>query len=404
MSDKLDWLNQHFVLFHHKKVQEVVEQENYKLPFELKELAKKYPIAEDFVKELHSQKQYKLASEFLAYNLHQRALDWWGYCVVLSLMKELQDSPSKPRDIADIGKPKTFDIPDWAKMPEDHEKPFDEKFAEELAKLEGQKQEAEKKAMECLDMAGPEAKELFLAAKKIVWDAFKKECGYDPEEFVQKSIDDAIKLSKTHVDFDETKTPIYKSSEELKAKIEKIRQETIDTIKKAVPQKSTEELKTQKASAMDAAYSFIVAPNDANAKRCLAIGNTCPDIPEGLLCLICFWSFGNLTPDTEQVVKTPAGLASNGLNSLLLMCSLADGGTRQFDERVKLYFNIGLEIGFGINSFSDFLKNSEMPHHLLSAPDSFDGYIGREQSSEKSKTEEKIVKTKTTTEYVRFKV
>ncbi len=45
-----------------------------------------------------------------------------------------------------------------------------------------------------------------------------------------------------------------------------------------------------------------------------------------------------------------------------------------------------------------------MPHHLLSAPDSFDGYIGREQSSEKSKTEEKIVKTKTTTEYVRFKV
>lgn len=400
MADKLDWLNRHYVLQHHLKVQEVVEQENYKLPFELRELAQKYPQSEDFVKELSSQKQYKQASEFLAYNLHQRALDWWGYCVVLSLMKELQQSPSKPRDLADIGKPKSFSIPDWAKMPEEHEKPLAEKFTEELAKLEGQKQEAQKKAMESLDLAGPEVKELFFAAKKLVWDMFKKECGYDPEEFVQKSIDDAIEFSKTHVDFDETKTPIYKASEDLKAKIEQIRQETIDTIKKAVPQKSPEELKTQKSSAMDAAYSFIVAPNDANAKRCLAIGNTCPDIPEGLLCLICFWSFGNLTPDTEQVVKTPAGLASNGLNSLLLMCSLAEGGTRKFDERVELYFNIGQEIGFGINNFSDFIKNPEMPHQKLSEPNSFDGCLAHKQDKDKLNTDDNA---KASAEYNRFK-
>ncbi len=400
MADKLDWLNRHYVLQHHLKVQEVVDQENYKLPFELRELAQKYPNAEDFVKELSSQKQYKQASEFLAYNLHQRALDWWGYCVVLSLMKELQLSPSKPRDIADIGKPKSFSIPDWAKMPEEHEKPLNERFTEELAKLESTKQDAEKRAMESLDMAGPETKELFFTVKKAVWDAFKKECGFDPEEFLQKSIDDAIEFSKTHSDFDETKTPIYKASEELKAKIEKIRQETIDTIKKAVPKKSEEELKTQKASAMDAAYSFIVAPNDANAKRCLAIGNTCPDIPEGLLCLICFWSFGNLTPDSAQVVKTPAGLASNGLNSLLLMCALAEGGTRKFDERVELYFNIGQEIGFGINNFSDFIKNPEMPHHKLSEPNSFDGCLAHKQVKEKIRADDT---DKASAEYTRFK-
>lgn len=74
----------------------------------------------------------------------------------------------------------------------------------------------------------------------------QKECGYDPEEFVQKSIDDAIKLSKTHVDFDETKTPIYKASEELKAKIEKIRQETIDTIKKLYLKKVLKSLRLKK--------------------------------------------------------------------------------------------------------------------------------------------------------------
>lgn len=313
-------------------------------------------------------------------------------------MKELQDSPSKPRDIADIGKPKPFSLPDWAKMPEDNEPPFAEKFAAELAKLEGQKQEAEKKAMESLNMAGPEVKELFFTVKKIVWDAFKKECGYDPEEFVQKSIDDALEFSRTHVDFDETKTPIYKASEELKAKIEKIRQETIDTIKKAVPQKSAEEIKSQQASAMDAAYRFIVAPNDVNAKICLEIGNSCPDIPEGLLCLICFWSFGNLTPNTEQVVKTPSGLTSNGLNSLLLMCALAQGGSRKYDERVELYFAIGQEIGFGINNFSDFIKKPDMPHHKLSLPNAFDGYLGQRQGNDESDD-----KSKTATEYARFK-
>lgn len=81
MTDKLDWLNQHFVLQRHQKVQEVIEQENYKLPFELREIAQKFPLADDFIKDLTEKKLYKQASEFLAYNLHQRAVDWWGYCV-----------------------------------------------------------------------------------------------------------------------------------------------------------------------------------------------------------------------------------------------------------------------------------------------------------------------------------
>lgn len=318
-------------------------------------------------------------------------------------MKELQLNPSKPRDIADIGKPKPFDLPEWAKMPKKEEKPFADAFKEELAKFDEQKKLAEKKAMESLDMAGPEVKELFLSVKKNVWDMFKKECGYDPDEFAQKTIDELLDLSRNYTGFDETKTPIYKASEELKEKIEKIRQETVDTIKKAVPQKGSEEIKFQKSAAMDAAYSFIVAPNDGNAKRCLDVGNTCPDLPEGLLCLICFWSYGNLTPEGKQVVKTPAGLTGNGLNSLLLMCSLAEGGTRKFAQRVELYFKIGQEIGFGINSFSDFIKDSEMPHYKLSEPNSFDGYVSDKKNSKSADTDVKGENTKSSGEFTRFK-
>lgn len=32
MTDKLDWLNQHFVLLLHKTVNDVILKENYKLP------------------------------------------------------------------------------------------------------------------------------------------------------------------------------------------------------------------------------------------------------------------------------------------------------------------------------------------------------------------------------------
>lgn len=74
MADKLDWSNEHFVFQNNLTVSEVIEEQNYKLPFELSETALKYPMSEDFVKALVSQVKFKQASEFLAYNLHRRAL------------------------------------------------------------------------------------------------------------------------------------------------------------------------------------------------------------------------------------------------------------------------------------------------------------------------------------------
>lgn len=71
MADKLDWLNQHFVLLLHKTVAEVIANENYKLPFELRQNALTYPQSDAFIYELEKQNELKKASEFLAYNLQQ---------------------------------------------------------------------------------------------------------------------------------------------------------------------------------------------------------------------------------------------------------------------------------------------------------------------------------------------
>lgn len=130
---------------------------------------------------------------------------------------------------------------------------------------------------------------------------------------------------------------------------------------------------------MDSSYAYIVAPNDLNALNCLNLGNLCPDLPEGLLSLVCFWSYGNMTPNVDNnktmVIKTPPGLAANGLNSLLLMCALAKGGTRKYAERVKLYFEIGKEIAYGHNVWSVHVANKLPPHKDISDK-RFTGLVG----------------------------
>src|SRR5574344_555512 len=136
MADKLDWLNKHFVLLINNDVKDVIEKENYKLPFELRALYKNLPRFEDFYKKLAVDQKYKEASEILSYNIHHRALAWWAYCCVLSLRKEIDVAPAVERDISDIGKPKPFTIPDWAKEVERDEPNCDDKINELMGKLD----------------------------------------------------------------------------------------------------------------------------------------------------------------------------------------------------------------------------------------------------------------------------
>lgn len=373
MSDKLDWLNEHFVLFKHPRVVDVVANENYKIPFEQQELANNNPQSEDFVKALSEAGLYKEACEFLSYNMHNRSLVWWGYCCVLSMEKEHLICPIEERDIADIGKPKPFEIPEWAKEIEED----GEISPETQAEIDKAINELKATAEEAKKRVPPEIMEMFEEAKKIVYDEIRAEIGMDPEEMLQAAVEN-FKKQKDFDIIDYENSPIFKAEKELKAKIEKMRQETVDTIKSAVPKKPKEQIKIESTNAMNATYSYIVAPNDINAKQCLDLGNLCPDVPEGLLSLVAFWSYGNMMPGTDNVIKTPPGLASNGFNSLLNMLALQQGGTRKYKERLEHYFEIGKQVGFGRNNWSLFLANKQAPHEVIAQDDSFVGLMNDE--------------------------
>ena len=95
------------------------------------------------------------------------------------------------------------------------------------------------------------------------------------------------------------------------------------------------------------------------------LGNTSPDTPEGLLALVCFWTFGNLMPGSDQLAKTPAGLAANGFMSLLNMCSLQKGRLRKPKEIIECYFEIGRDIALGNNNWAEEIAHEDAPHERV---------------------------------------
>ncbi len=373
MPDNLDWLNEHFVLMKHKTVQEAVGNSHYKIPFEQRELAAQNPLAEDYLKKLAEGGLYQKASEFLAFNIHQRALAWWAYCCVLSIKKELLEKPHKPRDISDIGVKKAPEIPDWAKKPEI--KPYDYKSNPDYIKMQTDLSTIKVQTEELIKKLPPGVWEQHVELKKKVYAEFKKIVGMDPDEMMTKALSQVDEILAMPAEA-EQKAPIYKMKKELEDKIEKIRLDTIAKIKEAVPVKCEGELLEQTENAMDAIYACITAPTDQNATNCLNCGNECPETNEGLASLIAFWTYGNLTPNMDQVVKAPPELAPNGMKGLLMKCALTEGGTRSFKERMQLYFDIGREVAFGQNNWSEFMKDREPPHKKPGLSE-FAGFLGR---------------------------
>ena len=114
MSDKLEWLNRHLVLLSGKTVQDISRDSRYPLSSELRRIAAESPSCEDYLKALYGQERYKDVCSFLAFALHRRAAVWWAYRCLVDLREELKLNPAKPRDIADIGKPREQTVPEWA--------------------------------------------------------------------------------------------------------------------------------------------------------------------------------------------------------------------------------------------------------------------------------------------------
>jgi hypothetical protein len=157
-------------------------------------------------------------------------------------------------------------------------------------------------------------------------------------------------------------------ADKLKAQLQAVRAETVDTIKAVIPPKVPEHEKKIRDNALDAVYRWVVSPDAENSQKCLDIGNECPDTPAGLLSLSSFWAFGNLMPQGEQIIPTPAGLAANGLVQTLLMCALHKGGTRKVKERYEEYFNLGVAVISGADNWETSLAGGNAPHREKQAP------------------------------------
>ncbi|MBO4644758.1 MAG: hypothetical protein J5716_09160 [Alphaproteobacteria bacterium] len=354
MSDKLKWMNRHFVLLRHKSLNDVCNIEGYKIRPDLLPFFTDKTDAEEIVWNFADAKRWKCACELMAYMAHRRAAVWWGYRCVLSLYEELAEVPAEDRDIDSIATSFEPKIPDFAKV--EPPKPDMTRVNRVLGLIEESKAALNelKKAIDPKIMSEVEE------AVQYGFDIFKQANGIDPIEAFKK----ALEFEKNPQPVD-PKSPIFVASEQLEAQLQTVRKETLDTIHAVIPPKVPEHEKKISDNAMQAVYRWIVSPDEINAKKALDIGNECPDTPAGLLSLTAFWAGGNLMPDPEQdqVIPTPNGLAANGLSQVLLMCALHKGGTRKLKERYEHYFNLGVEVLTGQSNWDESVFEGEAPHN-----------------------------------------
>jgi len=352
MADKLDWMNQHLILLRYTSLDEVVEQENYKIRPDLAELFVGVTSGEAMVQKFARLERWKCAGELMAYLAHRRAGVWWGYRCVLSLLEELRIKPPEDRDIADIGGDFTPTVPDFAKVAPPKATP------EDIALIESRKAEVEAKVKELRAQVDPEMMSMMDEGMEIFYTEFEKAHGIRPLDLIKKLADRAAE-DPHPID---PASPIFQEAAKIKAQVKAIRKETVDTIKSVIPPKMPEHEKMIRDNALDAVYRWVVSPDEENSKKCLEIGNECPDTPAGLLSLSAFWAFGNLMPGGKEVVPTPPGLAANGLCQVMLMCALHKGGTRKLGERYEHYFDLGVEVLTGRDHWEESLQGGEAPH------------------------------------------
>jgi hypothetical protein len=352
MADKLDWLNRHLVLIRYLSLGDAADKEGYKIRPDLAEHFAGVKGAEEMVYKLARLGDYKSACELLAYLAHRRAGVWWGYRCVLSLLEELKEKPAVERDIDEIGASFDMKVPDWAKVeiPEP-----DPKMKEQAKAMLARLHEQNRQLRASLD---PEMLKFVEDAVELAFQQFKQVHGIHPLDLAKK-LGERLNEDPDRID---PNSPILVETKKLKARIQAARKETVETIKAVIPPKVPEHEKKVRDKALDAVYRWVAVPDAENSQKCLDAGNECPDTPAGLLSLSGFWAFGNLTPQGQQLVPAPPGLAANGLVQTLLMCALHKGGTRKVKERYEHYFNLGLEVLTGADTWEESLEAPFPPH------------------------------------------
>ena len=356
MSDKLNWMNRHFVLLRHKTLNDVCNVEGYKIRPDIQSFFDKKTDAEEIVWNFAGAGRWKCACELMAYMAHRRAAVWWAYQCLLSLNDELDKVPAEERDIDSIAASFEPTVPDFAKV----EIPKGDE--EEIKKAQDQLAVLNREIAELREQVDPKMMKLVEDSMNYAFNLFKEQHGMTPMELLKMALDKR-KGPPQQVD---PESPIFKAADQLEAQLKTVRKETLDTIHAVIPPKVSAHEKKMHDEALQVVYRWIVSPDEINAKKALDIGNECSDTPAGMLSLCAFWAGGNLMPDPkkDQIVPTPSGLAANGICQVLLMCALHKGGTRKLKERYEHYFNLGVEVLTGKNNWEKSVVDNEVLHDM----------------------------------------
>lgn len=367
MADDLSWRNQHALLQLHPYVDEVVAKEQLKLTTSQQSLAKQYPLSIDYLAYLSQHEQYKDACTFLAYNLHHRIAVWWGYMCVVDVLTEILQKPAPVKDLSDVAKPRPFELPPFVQEMQKQaaqESPIDPKIMDQLNAAQARLKDIEQQLRQIIPAPLFDFADQALAEQNAY---FKKVHGMEPMELLNSLVDKAVQIQEqekrtgmsANID---PNSQIFAETKAIEEKVEKIRQETVALVKSALPAIDTEQQNKDRLSCLDAVFAYIAAPDEVNAQRLLDLGNKIPDKNEGLLSLVAFWSYGDLMPQGKQVIPTPAGLMSNGLNCLLLSCALQQGGIFNFAQRFQRYYNFGYECLLGKSNWSPYVAAGTSLH------------------------------------------
>lgn len=367
MADDLSWRNQHALLQLHPYVDEVVAKEQLKLTTSQQSLAKQYPLSIDYLAYLSQHEQHKDACTFLAYNLHHRIAVWWGYMCVVDVLTEILQKPAPVKDLSDVAKPRPFELPPFVQEMQKQaaqESPIDPKIMDQLNAAQARLKDIEQQLRQIIPASLFDFADQALAEQNAY---FKKVHGMEPMELLNSLVDKAVQIQEqekrtgmsANID---PNSQIFAETKAIEEKVEKIRQETVALVKSALPAIDTEQQNKDRLSCLDAVFAYIAAPDEVNAQRLLDLGNKIPDKNEGLLSLVAFWSYGDLMPQGKQVIPTPAGLMSNGLNCLLLSCALQQGGIFNFAQRFQRYYNFGYECLLGKSNWSPYVAAGTSLH------------------------------------------
>lgn len=366
MTDKLDWLNKHIIMNKYNTIHEIQEFDGYKIPDSIIEDVKDIDNIEQYVSKLMMNKEYNHLCEFLSYMLQKRVAVWWAYCCLNELMNEIDfeenETEADKKDEDDVDMELNAFQKKLNELIEEMDKKSqyatDEQI-NELKKIQDNINEFMQKNVpqELLMMINSEYERINLE--------IEKQTGYNPDKLFKESVENYEKAVLE--DIENKKKPTY--LEESIENINKKRNEKLDDVLKTVDftlSKENVRLNKQRIkSAMDAVYAWIVSPDAVNSQNALLAGDAIPQEPAGMLAYSAYWSYGDLTPASDNVIKTPIGLASRGINSSITLMSSYKGGKLKPEERMEQYVNIGMEIAYGKNNWSDSVEHDKAPHENI---------------------------------------